>query len=222
VYDRDFHVAAQQFERALELNPNYATGRLWYGLMLLDLGRFEEARAQFMNGLEGDPLSSALRANLATCDFFVGKYEEAIAGLRREVELAPDSPFPYLNLGRVYIQKGDYPNGLGTLRRAQKMAADDPMFDAVLGYGLARAGRRAEAEEVYSRLLRESSERRVASYYLAVMSVGLDRRDDVLRWLEEVLRERHVGGLSFAVEPEFASLRGDPRFQNLRRRAGLN
>src|SRR6185312_9151685 len=40
IYDRDFRIAERQFERALALNPNYATARLWYGLLLLNLRRF--------------------------------------------------------------------------------------------------------------------------------------------------------------------------------------
>jgi hypothetical protein len=68
----------------------------------------------------------------------------------------------------------------------------------------------------------ESGTRRVPPYYLAVLSAGLGRRDDAFRWLDQVLRERHIGALSMAVEPELASLRSDPRFQELRRQVGFN
>jgi len=37
-----------------------------------------------------------------------------------------------------------------------------------------------------------------------------------------VLSERHIGALSLGVEPELVSLRSDPRFQDLRRKVGLN
>jgi tetratricopeptide (TPR) repeat protein len=204
------------------LNPNHVNARLWYGIMLLNLGRFEEARAQFLTGLEADPFSGTLRGNLATCDFFAGRLDDAIRAMRADVEREPDRAVNYLDLGRVYIQQGDYKNGIETLRRARALAGDDPLFDAVLGYGLARAGQRTEAEAIFARLMHESATRRVPPYYLAVLSAGLDRPDDAFRWLDQVLSERHIGALSLGVEPELASLRSDPRFQDLRRRVGLN
>jgi TolB-like protein/Tfp pilus assembly protein PilF len=222
IYDRDFRVAGQQFERALALNPNHVNARLWYGLMLVNLGRFEEARAQFLTGLEADPFSASLRNNVATCDFFAGRYDDALRLMRTELEREPDRAVNHLELGRVLVQKGDYKNGIESMRRARALAGDDPLFDAVLGYGLARAGQRAEAEAIFARLMRESSTRRVPPYYLAVLSAGLDRPDAAFEWLDQVLRERHIGALSLGVEPELASLRSDPRFQDLRRRVGLN
>lgn len=221
VYDRDLRVAAQQFERALALNPNYATGRMWYGLLLINLGRFEEARAQLMTGLQADPFSSSIRSNIAGCDFFSGRYDVAIEQLREDLAREPDRAFTELELGRIYIQKGDYENGLVNLRHARSHAGGDLMFDAVLGYGLARAGQRAEAEEIFDRLVRESGARRVPPYYMAIVSAGLDRRDEAFRWLEQTLSERHISALSVNVEPELSSLRSDPRFPDLRRRAGL-
>jgi TolB-like protein/Tfp pilus assembly protein PilF len=222
IYDRDFRVAGQQFERALALNPNHVNARLWYGLMLVNLGRFEEARAQFLTGLEADPFSASLRNNVATCDFFAGRYDDALRLMRMEIERDPDRAVNHLELGRVYVQKGDYKHGIESMRRAHALAGDEPLFDAVLGYGLARAGQRAEAEAIFERLMRESGTRRVPPYYLAVLCAGLGRPDDAFHWLDQVLRERHIGALSLAVEPELASLRSDPRFQDLRRRVGLN
>ena len=72
--------------------------------MLLNLGRFEEARAQFLTGLEADPFSGTLRGNLATCDFFAGRLDDAVRAMRADVEREPDRAVNYLDLGRVVIQ----------------------------------------------------------------------------------------------------------------------
>ena len=126
--------------------------------------------------------------------------------MRTEVEREPDRAVNHLDVGRVYIQKGDYKNGIDSLRHALTLAGDDALFEAVLGYGLARAGQRAEAEAIFGRLMRESATRRVPPYYLAVLSAGLDRPDEAFRWLDQ-LSERHISALSLGVEPEIASLR---------------
>ena len=38
----DLEGAEQAYKQALELNPNYAMGRKWFGQLLADLGRWEE------------------------------------------------------------------------------------------------------------------------------------------------------------------------------------
>jgi cytochrome c-type biogenesis protein CcmH/NrfG len=171
--------------------------------------------------LQADPFSPAIHGNIAMCDFLAGRCDAAIEQLRDELALHPDRALTEIDLGRVYIQKGDYQNGLAALRHARTLAGGDLMFEAVLAYGLARAGERAEAEAIFDRLVRASDTRRVPPYYLAVVSAGLGRNDEAFRWLEQVLSERHISALSLNVEPELSSLRSDPRFPDLRRRAGL-
>ncbi|HET6897356.1 MAG TPA: tetratricopeptide repeat protein, partial [Vicinamibacteria bacterium] len=68
-HDWDFAGAEREFRRALELNPSHASARLWYGLLLVDLRRVDEARDQFQRGIESDPLSDTLQGELADCDF---------------------------------------------------------------------------------------------------------------------------------------------------------
>jgi len=56
-YDYDFAASEQEFKRAIELNPNYATAHQWYGEMLLNAGRFDEASVEYRHALELEPLS---------------------------------------------------------------------------------------------------------------------------------------------------------------------
>ena len=47
----------REFQRAIELNPSYATAHQWYGVALGSMGRLEEAIAESKRALELDPLS---------------------------------------------------------------------------------------------------------------------------------------------------------------------
>src|SRR5262249_55811979 len=54
----DFAGSIPEFQRAIALNPNYATAHHWYGFNpLCTLGRFDEAIAQCKRAVELDPLS---------------------------------------------------------------------------------------------------------------------------------------------------------------------
>src|SRR4029450_11023580 len=44
-YDFDWPAAEREFKRSIELEPEYATAHLWYGIYLGSTGRVEEALA---------------------------------------------------------------------------------------------------------------------------------------------------------------------------------
>ena len=44
VLNQQFSASVPEFQRAIELNPNYATAHHWYGEELQNEGRFDEAR----------------------------------------------------------------------------------------------------------------------------------------------------------------------------------
>ena len=57
-FDFDSMKAITEFERALQLNPNYATAHHWFGSgPLLALGRFDESIVEAKRSIELDPLS---------------------------------------------------------------------------------------------------------------------------------------------------------------------
>lgn len=189
--------------------------------MLTHMGRIDEARAQVQRGLEADPLSSTLAANLAYCDFYQRRYDKALEQQRAILASDPDSPSSLIDISRTYLQQGDYANAVAALDKARALQGDDAMLLAVRGHALARAGRRVEAEAIVERLQTDRDMRPLAAYYLAVIFAGLGDRDQTMKWLEKVFDERHVGVLGLGIESEFDPVRADPRFQEMIRRVGL-
>jgi tetratricopeptide (TPR) repeat protein len=72
-YDWDSSGAEREFQRAIELNPSYATAHRFYGLALAGMGRFEEALRELKRALELDPLSTAGNHALALGFFKASK-----------------------------------------------------------------------------------------------------------------------------------------------------
>src|SRR5260370_40283666 len=64
-HDFDWAVAEGQHRRAIEINPNYATGHHWYGFHLSMVGRFDEALREMFRARELDPLSPGVMQGLA-------------------------------------------------------------------------------------------------------------------------------------------------------------
>jgi hypothetical protein len=90
-----------------------------------------------------------------------------------------------------------------------------------LGYAYAVANRRPEALEIVERLKAASKERYVPPAAVALTLSGLGDKDGALAWLEKADEERDPWTSGLKVEPMFDSLRPDPRFQDLVRRAGF-
>src|SRR5213082_3838412 len=83
-YDFDFSQATSEFQRAIELNPNYATAHQWYGnSALVALGRFDEAIAEVKRAIELDPLSLVINTDLGATYYRARRYDEAIEQLHK-------------------------------------------------------------------------------------------------------------------------------------------
>ena len=80
---------------------------------------------------------------------------------------------------------------------------------------------RAEAQKVLRELEEESKQKYVSRFYRALVYVGLGDRDRAIEWLQRAYEDRVRFMPYLRSEPEFDSLRADPRFQDLVRRVGL-
>src|SRR4029453_3578465 len=105
-YDFDFSQSIREFQRAIELNPNYATGHQQYGNNTLSaLGRFDDAIAEGKRAVELDPLSLVINADLGMNYNFARRYDEAIAQLRKTLEMDPGYYYAHVDLGQVLTAK---------------------------------------------------------------------------------------------------------------------
>ena len=111
--DHDIAGSISEFQRAIALNPNYATAHQWYGyLPLTASGRFDEALAEGKRSIELDPLSPIINTNLGTTLLYSRRYDEAIAQLRKTLEIDPTFYYARNALGEALQFKGDMPGAI--------------------------------------------------------------------------------------------------------------
>ena len=67
-YDWDWSGGEKEFQRAIELNPNYCDAHEMYGSTLKNRDGLEEAMAEIKRAVELDPLSLNNRPGLALYD----------------------------------------------------------------------------------------------------------------------------------------------------------
>jgi TolB-like protein/DNA-binding winged helix-turn-helix (wHTH) protein len=205
--------AGREFERAIEVNPNYVTAHLWRGLYLGNLGRFEEDVAERTRGLGLDPLNLAANAGLGDALGRSGRLEDAKRQLQKTLDLDPDFAQAHQYLGFVYLRESRRDEALAEFRKAGS--------DGGVGYALAVSGRRDEARRVLSDLEGKASRGYVPALEIAVVHAGLGDREQAFLWLEKAYAERSPMLSGVRVDPRLAPLQGDARFAGLLRRMNL-
>jgi serine/threonine-protein kinase len=208
------------FRAALEANPSNATGHHWYGLNLLAVGRFSEAEAEIRQAQILDPLSLHVGADLGMVYYYSGRYQEAVEQAQKLLALDPHLFRGLLLLAQGYEALGRYAEAAAILEKLEK-ADKRACVLADLGHVYTASGRPDQARKLIDALARMAKTRHVSPHQIALIQVGLGEKNEALALLEMSF-EQHDAPLAFLkVDPRWAPLRGDPRFQQLLRELDL-
>jgi TolB-like protein/Flp pilus assembly protein TadD len=213
-YDFDFEQSLKEFERAIQLNPNYATAQHWSGYTLVNLGQFDRGIAEGRRSVELDPLSLIINADLGQDYFYARRYDEAITQLRKTIQMDPRFYYAHWSLGLVWQVKGQINEAIAEYRKAVELN-DDPFVLALLGQAYARAGQREEAQKILARLSDEAKSRYVSAYSFVFLYLALGDKERAIDELERAYRERSSYVDVIKVDPMLDDLRGNPRFEAL-------
>src|SRR5438552_9108163 len=216
LYDFDSAQAIREFQRAIELNPNYAIAHQQYGNnTLAALGRFDDAIVEGKRAVELDPLSLVINTDLGSDYYYARRYDEAIAQLRKTMEMDPRFYITHIVLAQALDAKGDRDAAIGEWQKARALN-DDPALLGLLGRAYGLSGNKAEAEKNLDQLKKLSKERYVSDYSFALVYLGLGNKEEALRWLEQSYQDRAGSDIGYIrVDPLLDPLRGDPRFEAL-------
>jgi eukaryotic-like serine/threonine-protein kinase len=221
-YDWDFANAESEFRRAIELNPDYATAHHWYGEFLGLTGRFDDGFKELRVAQEIDPLSPIINTDLGKLLLLSRQADQAIAQLQSTLEIDPDFPLAHLFLALAYNQKGLHEQAITELEKQVNSPAARTIFKASLGFLYGQSGRRAEATAILNELEKEMSSKQFFSpFEIALVHIGLAQKDKAMEWLEKAKTERDPFLIYIKVDPNFDSLRDDPRFNALVQQMGL-
>jgi len=219
-YEWDWEGAEREFRRALELNPGYPTARQWYGELLYEEGRFEEAIAQIKQALALDPLSLIINTVLGRALMYSGSIDLAIGQLKKTLEMDPSFGLAHYDLGKAYLQKGMFSEAIAEIRRSADLESL-PERKALLAHAYARAGDRVQARALLQRLTEQSRGAYVQWYGMAFVYAGLEENDQAIACLERAYQLDDSRLADLKVEPVLRSLHSDPRFAALVRKIGL-
>ena len=222
-YDWDWRGAEREFQRAIELNPNYAIAHQWYCGYLEAMGRTPEAIAEGKRALELDPLSPIITFEMGLGFYYARDYDKAIEYYQKTLELDPDFPPAHGQLPAAYEQKRMYDQAITGFQKGTNLKGSREWYFSLSGLAhvYAVTGNKGEAQKLLSEMKDLSVRQYVPADRIALIYAGLGDKDEAFAWLEKAYDERSFNMTWLKVEPRWDSLRYDPRFADLVRRLGL-
>jgi len=220
-YEWDWHGSEQEFRRALQLNPNYATAHQWYAIWLMAQRKNSQALEEAFRAQQSDPLSPIIKTDTAQLLECSNDYAKAVQQAQRALEIDPNFSLAHLYLADAYVGKQDYPAATAEFQKALAPDKGDPWVLSHFARSYALAGEPHKSEVILRDLLKGAKNQNDVATELGTIYAALGKNDQAFFWLEKAY-EHHSGSMVlFGVSPEYRSLRGDPRFNDLLHRVGL-
>ena len=213
--DWDWAAAEREFQRAIELNPNYAEARALYSHYLYIMKRPAEAMAQIDRARQLDPFSDFIHSLYAVDLQSAHRFDEAIVQHRNALKTAPGSPLALRGLARSLEQLGMYEEALAAEEAYQAARGDRETLEA-LDRGYAEGGYRGALGRAANTLAARPGE--VAPIDIALLYLRAGENERALTWLERAYEVRHPDLPYASSAPWYDELRGEPRFRELLRR----
>jgi len=224
-FHRRWAAAEPLFRRALELDPNDPEPHQMFGVYLRTLGRFDEAEAEMRRAIELDPLTRHFSYQLGRVLACAGRPADAAVQFAKQLALDSIYPPAHYELAKALASQGDYDPALNELAMGARQWGDTTFGRLIRGSrgsaGYA-AARLLGATRSLERLRTRAKRAFVPPVAFAREYIQLGQREESMAWLQRAFEEGDVNlAAAVSCEPEYAPLRADPRFRDLRRRMGL-
>src|SRR5205814_1803248 len=130
LYDRGWTSAEKEYQRALALNPSYATAHHWYAWHLMVMGRNDEGIAELKKAKSLDPLSLIISADLADALCIAHRYDEAVQQSQKTIEMDPQFAVAHYQLGQALQQTHRHDEAIAEFRRAIELSGGNTTFES--------------------------------------------------------------------------------------------
>jgi adenylate cyclase len=212
----DFPLAIRTLDRALAIDPDYATALHWQGELLAHAGRFEQARERFELAMELDPLAGVIRADFGQALQLAGEHEAAIELLEPYLAEHPGYPIAEYWLFYPALLTGRHARAEQLIRSLSDAFGLEPDGMAL---AVRAVGGDAPTEEGISALdAQPRSTSEIGLMTIAALYGQLGALDEGFAILERGADSPFQGVVYLVTHPVFAPFRDDPRYEEL---AGL-
>ncbi|MDQ5844175.1 MAG: tetratricopeptide repeat protein, partial [Acidobacteriota bacterium] len=220
VTDWDWQGAENEYRRAIELNPKYATAHHWYAAQLLLQGRFDQALQEIKTAQQLDPLSLGINKDFAVILLYARDYDKALEQCRKTLEIEPRFGAMFTYIAQIYELQQKYPEAVAELEKAHAADSEDGEITYALGQAYALAGRKDEALKISNELNQPGKNvylPKEAAYLYAL----LGEKERAVAILQKAADDHYLAVAELKMDPRLDELRKDARIVEILRKIGL-
>jgi tetratricopeptide (TPR) repeat protein len=180
--------AIEQYEHALQIEPDNALAHNSLGYELLQAGKVEEAIGHFEQALRIRPEGSEAHNNLGSAFERQGRMRKAMEQYEQALQINPDNSSAHNNLASALVQNGELKDAVRHYEEALRLKPDFAEAHCSLGLVLFLQGKVPEAIEHYEQAVRVKPDFAEAHYNLGIALVEAGRIPEAIAHLEQALR----------------------------------
>jgi serine/threonine-protein kinase len=222
VTDWDWQGAENEYRRAIELNPKYATAHHWYAAQLLLQGRLDQALEEIKKAQQLDPLSLGINKDFAVILLYARNYDQALAQCRKTLEIEPAFPVMSTYIAQIYELQQKYPEAAAQLEKVHAAVPDDVEVTYALAQAYALMGKKDEALKISNELNQLAMQDIYLPKEAAYLYALLGDKEKAVAVLQKAAENHYIGVAEIKMDPRFAELRKDPRLVELLQKIGLS
>ena len=213
VYEYDWAGAEANYKKAIQLNPNYATGHQWYAELLYHTGKEELAFDHLSKAVELAPTSKIIKHNLSICCWVLGRDELSIEYADEALAIDPYFPLP-LRTKYAGLKHGKPEDAIDEVREAYEFYPNQPVFLQILFSLYWESNAREKAFNCLVELLDKHHDTFQRAGFANIYFI-MDRPEDAYRWLEKAIEHRESLVPHYATYPSLKKFQSQPRFREL-------
>jgi tetratricopeptide (TPR) repeat protein len=214
--DWDFPATEKALKQSIALNPNIASLHYTMGWYLCLKGDWDNAEEEMKLAVEIEPLDPFCVGYLAWFYLYEGKLEEAIDYSQKALKLNPNDPMALYVLGSAYSEMGMHDQAIETHKKG---IAIDQSYLGGLGAAYARAGKKKEALDIVSEMIKANSS--FYTVFLTGIYTILGDKDKAIQWLETAYDQHDQFFPWYGINRDFKAFHDDPRFREIMSRIQL-
>jgi Flp pilus assembly protein TadD len=219
----DAALAEREFQRAIQLDPNYVLAHHWRATFLMAMRRLPEALDEIEIARKLDPTSNAILADKGLLLARMHRFDEATALLKQIEALEPKFSSAHSYLAEIHLDLQDYPAYLAEARVAATLTQDSQglAIAAAADEGFTAGGGRAMLESILAVERQFYAKNQLPAYALAVTYGRLGRKAETLNCLRISLQRMEPAMASLRVDEALSGVRDDPAYNEILRRFDL-
>ncbi len=220
--ERDLGLAEKYYRRGIAADPDGGLGYLNLATFLMWTGRLDDARRELEIGhhlLQGWPHTYF---TLGIIESLNGRFDIALQKVELGINLQPNRASGYFTRGGIHWEQGNREAAAADWLHALRLSevGEDELSQLQTAYREGGVTNFVEARITYLKRRQASGQQGLHSA-IAEELARLNRTEEALLNLELAVDDQLSDTLRINVSPPFKNLRGNPRFEEVRRRLGF-